>query len=145
MFLIDRQYMEYIGYVECIVYLNFDSFETVLIKAQWYNSVYGTGRNAILLEDECGHLQVKEVNFAPDISTLDEPFVFPKDVEQLYFMKDKIHKGWFLAVKVNARSMRVPYQKCGNIIKQSAVGSESDGEDESPVEHASLAWGGIPI
>ena len=129
MFLIDGQHKEYVGYVEAIVRLNFDSFETVLMKAQWFDSVYGTGRNATLEEDECGHLRVKEVNFASDTSPLNEPFAFPKDVEQLFFVKDKIHKGWLLAVKVNARSMRVSYCKSNSGCEESALESENNIED----------------
>ena len=129
MFLIDGQQKEYVGYVESIVRLNFDSFETVLLKARWFDSVHGTGRNATLVEDECGHLRVKQVNFASDTSPLDEPFAFPKDVEQLFFVKDKIHKGWLLAVKVNARTMRVAYCKSNSGREESAVQTEDDGGD----------------
>jgi hypothetical protein len=129
MFLIDGQHREYVGYVEAIVRLNFDSFETVLLKARWFDSVHGTGRNATLVEDECGHLRVKEVNFVSDTSPLDEPFAFPKDVEQLFFVKDKIHKGWLLAVKINARSMRVSYCKSNSGCEESALESKNDGED----------------
>jgi hypothetical protein len=111
MFVIDGEHKEYVGYVDAIVRLDFNTFETVLIKAQWYDSVHGNGRNATLVEDESGHLRVKEVNFASDNSPLDEPFAFPKDVEQLYFVKDKLHKGWLLGIKGNARSTRISYRK----------------------------------
>ena len=64
-----------------------------------------------------------------DTSPLDEPFAFPKDVEQLFFVKDKIHKGWLLAVKVYARSMRVSYYKSNSDCEELVLESENDGED----------------
>jgi hypothetical protein len=99
MFLINGEYKEYVEYVNAIVRLDFDTFEMVLIKAEWYDSVHGSGKNAMLVEDENGHLRMKELNLASDSSPLDEPFAFPKDVEQLYFVKDKLHKRWLLSVK----------------------------------------------
>jgi hypothetical protein len=45
------------------------------------------------VEDESGHLMVKEINFISDNSPLYEPFAFPKEMKQLYFVKDKMHKG----------------------------------------------------
>jgi hypothetical protein len=145
MFVINGQHRKYVGYVESIIRLNFDSFETILFKAQWYASVHKPGRNATLVEDECGHLRVKEVNFAPDSSPLDKPFAFPKDVEQLYFVKDKIHKGWLLAVKVNARSIRVSYQKSRDVCGESAASFESDEDDDIPLDRPSVSRRGVPV
>jgi hypothetical protein len=99
-FEIEEEQKEYIGYVDAIVRLDFDSFETVLIKAKWYNINHSRERSSTLVEDECGHLRVKVVDFIPDSSTSDEPFVFPKDVEQLFFVDDWLLVGWKLVVKV---------------------------------------------
>ena len=87
-FEIEEEQKEYIGYVDAIVHLDFDSFKTVLIKAKWYNIHHSRGRSSTLVEDVCGHLRVKVVDFIPDSSASDEPFVFPKDVEQLFFVDD---------------------------------------------------------
>ena len=46
---------EYYGYVESIVRLSFDSFETVLFKVRFWDSVIRQhGPNATVLIDECG-------------------------------------------------------------------------------------------
>ena len=127
-FEIEEEQKEYIGYVVAIVRLDFDSFETVFIKAKWYNIHHSRGRSSTLVEDECRHLRVKVVDFIPDSFALDEPFVFSKDVEQLFFVDDWIHAGWKLVVKVEARGCRVCYQR------SSPITVESDEEDNNSPE-----------
>jgi hypothetical protein len=130
-FEIEGEQKEFIGYIDAIVRLDFDSFEIVLIKAKWYNSNHSQGRSCTLLEDECGHLRVKMVDFLPDTSAIDEPFAFPKDVEQFFFVDDWIHNGWKLAIKVQLRVAKVYYTRSPRSSIEDTAKSESSGEEGS--------------
>lgn len=55
----------------------------------------------------------------------DEPFVFPKDVDQVFYVDDNINVGWKLVVKVNPRSNLVIYKRAG--------GNSGDAVDDEAV------------
>jgi hypothetical protein len=151
-FNIEGEEKEYIAYVEEIVRLDFDSFETVVIKAKWYNGNHRQGRACTILEDECGHLRIKDVSFLPDNSPSDEPFAFPKDMEQIFYVDDWIHRGWKLAIKVQPRSKKVFYKRFRSDARISGNDSEdleastSDNEDAGAPQHQEEHTAhGIPI
>lgn len=109
---VEGQKTEFYGYVDTIVRLNFDSFNTVLFKCQFWDSIIRQrGSNATVLEDECGFDRVKARNFLRASAMDDDPFIFPKDVSQLFYVNDPINQGWKLAVKVQHRSNLVVYKK----------------------------------
>lgn len=56
----DGEGTEYLGFVESIVQVHFDSFDTVLIKGKGYNSIIRRGSSGTLMTDECGFLRVKQ-------------------------------------------------------------------------------------
>jgi hypothetical protein len=143
---IDGEEREFNGYVDAIVRLNFDSFETVLIKAKWYNSNHSNERSCMLLEDECGHLRVKVVDFLPDDSPSDEPFAFPKDLDQLFFVDDWLHRGWKLAVKVQPRTSKVCYQSSRPTATENHAEGESSTEtDQNLFESTSVGHLSRPV
>lgn len=119
----DGEGTEYLGYVESIMRIHFDSFDTVLIKGKWYNSIIRRGSSGTLVTDECGVLRVKAGRFMSDSLVTDEPLVFPKDILQVFFVEDIINRGWKLVVHVNTRSKRVFYKR------KRGEGGESDGEE----------------
>lgn len=117
---------EYFGYVDTIVKLNFDSFDTVLFKCQfWDSKIRKRGTNATVFEDECGFDRVKAGEFLRASSIQDDPFIFPKDVSQLFYVEDAINEGWKIVVKVQARSNLVAYKRSGVISEAS--------EEETPL------------
>ena len=86
--------VQYYGYLEQIVRLKFDGFETILFKGKFWDSVIRQrDSNAMVLEDECGFHQVKAGNYIIDTKAADEPFVFPKDVTQVFDVDDRVNIG----------------------------------------------------
>jgi hypothetical protein len=58
---------EFIGQIDQIMELNYDSEKPVLIKAKWYNNVLNPrGASTTLLDDECGIQMVLAKDFMPD-------------------------------------------------------------------------------
>lgn len=103
---------EYFGLVDSIVRLNFDSFSTVLIKGKWYDSVEESSRRrGTVVLDECGFMRVRAQKFMPDNRMTDEPFMFPKDLEQVFYLDDKLNRGWKIVIPVHTRSKRVFFSK----------------------------------
>ena len=103
----DGEDTEYVGFVDSIIRVHFDSFDTVLIKGKWYNSIIRRGSSGTLVRDECGVLRIKAGRYMSESSVTDEPLVFPKDVAQIFYVEDKWNQGWKLVVHVNSRSKRV--------------------------------------
>ena len=122
----DGEGTKYLGYVEKILQVHFDSFDTVLIKGKWYNSIIRRGSTSTLMQDECGVVRIKAGRFISESSITDEPLVFPKDVSQVFFVDDTIHRGWKLVVHVNTRSKRFFYKRDQNISEES---EDDDGAD----------------
>lgn len=92
--------------------MTFESFETVIFKCQFWNSIIRQrGLNAIVLEDKCGFECVKASSFLSNFAIDDNPFIFPKDVNQLFYVDEAIHVGWKLAMKVNSSSKLVVYKR----------------------------------
>lgn len=119
----DGEGTEYLGYVDNIIRVHFESFDTVLIKEKWYNSIIRRGAGGTLVEDECGVVRIKAGRFMSESASTDEPLVFPKDVAQVFYVEDTINRGWKLVVHVDTRSKRVFY------CRSRELGGSSDGED----------------
>lgn len=128
----DGEGTEYVGYVDSIIRVHFDSFDTVLIKGKWYNSIIRRGSSGTLVKDECGVVRIKVGRFMSESSVTDEPLVFPKDVSQVFYVEDSINRGWKLVVHVNTRSKRVFYKR------EREYDGESE-EDEVPEQPDVLA------
>lgn len=126
---------EYLGYVDSIIRVHFESFDTVLIKGKWYNSVIRRGSSGTLVKDECGVVRIKAGRFMSESCVTDESLVFPKDVSQVFYVDDCINKGWKLAVHVNTRSKRVFYER----ERDGVFESDEDEGAEAPTEVESTA------
>ena len=59
----------------------------------------------------------------------DEPFVFPKDVIQVYNVEDRINVGWKLVVPLNSRSNLVVYKH--KIVVDHEEGGPEDAEEDA--------------
>jgi hypothetical protein len=105
--------IEYYGKIESIVQIRFTSFEVTLLKGMWFNSEPKHDRAlASLVLDECGFNRIKVTNNMMKSTTVsDEPFVYPGDVEQVFFVEDKLHKGWELVVPYDRRTKYVYYER----------------------------------
>jgi hypothetical protein len=101
--------VEYFGQVENIVELHFTSFEVKLIKRKWYvsKSLFKTRPNLLL--DECGFLRVKTSPLPSHLPT-HEPFVRPEDCDCVFFINDRLNKGWNIIVKYEPRAVPVVYK-----------------------------------
>lgn len=97
--MINRGKLQYYGFLQCIVRVEFDSFETVLFGREWYDTIVKRGKNGTLVEDECGFNRIKIGHFFPIHRATNEPFIFPKDVIEVFYMKDVINPGWEIAIE----------------------------------------------
>jgi hypothetical protein len=104
----------YMGYVHKILRVSFVSFETILVKDKWWNSVvrHGNTTGNTLVTDECGFERIKSnVRFMSSKKFDDEPLCFPKDLEQVFYIDDWIHRGWKLVIPVASRTKRIVYKR----------------------------------
>lgn len=80
----------------------------------WNTIIWHHGPNAPALDDECEFSRVKIAKVLSDDKPEDKPFVFPKDVNQVFYVDDHINEGWKLVVKVNPQSSLVVYKQVAN-------------------------------
>jgi hypothetical protein len=67
-----------------------------------------------------------------DSTAAAQPFAFPKDLDQVFFVDDPIHAGWKLAVKVNPRAKRVCYPR-DNSDEETSDGSDDESGAPTPI------------
>lgn len=118
---------EYFGLLDTIVKISYQSFEKVLFHAKWYKTEGKPGRWQTLCEDECGALRVKFVRPMSEKLPSDEPFADPNEVEQVFFVDDKINRGWKLVVHAEPRGKRVFYRRQEG---ESSASEEDEREDD---------------
>lgn len=95
---------EYIGQIEHIVQLNYDMERSILLKCKWWNNNATTWRQSTtLVQDECGFLRVLAKEFMPDHLPRHEPFAFPRDVNQVFVVEDRLNQNWLLVVDTEVR------------------------------------------
>ena len=100
----------YYGYLDSIVTLNYCSFRITLFHVKWYKSITKGIRQNLCL-DECGHNRIKIGAFLSEKKETDEPFVQPEEVDQVFYIPDRIYRGWHLIVHSGSRSKRVIYKR----------------------------------
>lgn len=111
--------LQYYRFLQCIVRVEFDTVEK-------------RRNNGTLLEDECGFNRIKTGHFFPIHRAIDEPFIFPKDVIQVFYVKDRINYGWEIVVKVASRSKLRYYERRSSVQTADEEDLEVDEEDLHP-------------
>ena len=98
---VDGIEIEYFGYVDSIVPLNFDNFQTVLFECKFWKSVIRQHMpNATVLVDECGLTCIRTSTILRWLRWNNEPFIFPKDISQVFYIDDQINQRWKLVIRV---------------------------------------------
>lgn len=98
---------EYIGQIHEIVRLTYNTQRIVLLKGKWWNNKKNArGQSTTLITDECGFLRVYAKEFMPDNLPQHEPFVFPKDANQVFLVNDRLHPHWYIVVDTEVRKER---------------------------------------
>ena len=85
----------------------------VLFKAKWFVTNTAPRSTATQVEDKCGFLQINGNWMLPNHCERDERMANPTDVEQVFFVKDNLHRGWLFVVHSTPRSSRVFYGNGG--------------------------------
>ena len=63
-----------------------------------------------MIIDECGFPRVRTRTYLPSHLVCHEPFVYPHECDQVFFVEDQINPGWSLVKKVDPRSKPVVYK-----------------------------------
>lgn len=95
---------KYIGLIEHILRLNYDRVRPMLLKGKWwYNYVMPWRESTTFFQDECGFMRVVAHEFMVDHLLRHKPFVFPKDVNHIFLVIDRLHLHWLLVVDSEVR------------------------------------------
>lgn len=120
--------VEYYGKICNIIEVKFASLKRVLLKVDWYDSKATPRGNPRVLVDECKFTRVRTNSFMPSHLVGHEPFVYPLDEDQVFFVGDRLNTNWHLVVKYEARSHKVVYD-----MKRNNIAFEDD--ENIPVQH----------
>lgn len=93
----------YYGRIIDIIELNWSkNFIVVLFKCQWVDVLSGRG----IKKDKYGYTLV---NFSHPIHTGEkvghEPFIFPNQADQVFYIEDKLNPGWSVVMKMKPRDI----------------------------------------
>lgn len=125
----DLKGKEYIGQIEHIIQVNYHSVQFVLLKCKWWgNNASFRHPSTNYVQDECGHMRVYARAFMPDHLEKHEPFIFPKDVNQVFLVDDRIHRDWKIVVDTEVRHIRpsLPLVLDDDIQGSSSEGAEAE-------------------
>lgn len=96
-----------------------------------------------MLVDKCGLNRVKTIVVLGDEKPEDKPFVFPKDVTQVFYVDDPLNSGWKFIVPVDPRLNLIVYKHPGErgALPGEEATSKNDGrgdgtEDTNTMESA---------
>lgn len=99
---------EFVGQIEHIIVLDYDSVKVTLFRGLWYNNNATVRRKSTtLVEDECGFLRVYAKEFMSSHLLKHEPYVLPKDCNQVFMVEDRLRKHWKIVVDTEVRKTRV--------------------------------------
>ncbi len=82
--------MEYVGWVENILELNYKVLNTIVLLCNWVKVNY-VASSTIVKQNEYGFTLV---NFASIIPISNQSFGFPLHVDQIFFPSDPKERGW---------------------------------------------------
>ena len=84
-----------------IVEVNFGSFHIILAWALWYRSEL-SGRNAIIIMDECGFFRVNTIHDQPKNRVNSDVWIYPYQVDQCFYMDLPHMHPWEVVVSINS-------------------------------------------
>lgn len=115
--------LEYVGWVEEILSVDYGHFEVVVIYCNWV--VANTkGDGATMKRDEYGFTTV---NFQRLIPHSAQSFAFPLHIEQVFFAHDVAKRGWEVVLRKEPRAVRVfSKQQRTDEVQCTALGKNSD-------------------
>jgi hypothetical protein len=117
--------LQYVGVLKDILQLDYGTMSTpiVLFRCDWV-------RNA---SDNCGNITYKQdnarflmVNFRHMLPEYIEPFVFPSQVQQVFYADDQHTPWWKVVLHVEPRSRRVFFDTYGEYISTNEDGNALD-------------------
>ena len=96
--------VEYVGWVEEIIGVDYGKFELLLLYCKWVQATW-SGPRATMKRDEYGFTFVK---FEHTIPYSSDSFAFPLHAQQVFFVDDVAHPRWKVVLRKEPRSARVP-------------------------------------
>jgi hypothetical protein len=96
--------VEYVGWVEEIIGVDYGKFELLLLYCKWVQATWN-GPRATMKRDEYGFTLVR---FEHTIPYSSDSFAFPLHAQQVFFVDDVAHPGWKVVIRKEPRSARVP-------------------------------------
>jgi hypothetical protein len=94
-----KEKQEFIGQIDQINELNYNSMKPILLKCKWYNNnVLPQRPSTTLVDDECGVQRVLAKEFLHDHLICHESFVWPEGCNQVFLIPDRLNKHWQLVV-----------------------------------------------
>jgi hypothetical protein len=122
---------EFVGQIEQIMKLDYDTVEPILIRAKWFknNAIHGRP-STTLVEDECGIQRVLTTAFMRNDLFRHEPYVFPEQCNQVFLVPDKVHLDWQLVVDTEVRRERPNLPHLPHEVTASGPGTSHSGEDD---------------
>ncbi len=121
--------MPHYGKLEEILVVSYDAhskFEEYVFKCKWFK-VNLAGANCTVVQDECGHTQLKTsaTSYQPSHWQTSEPFTFPSHVEQCFYLPYPPNpEEWSLVVTYVPRSCSILGEKLEVVFTTSEVDDE---------------------
>jgi hypothetical protein len=95
--------LEYVGWIEKILQLNYEVLNTIVFFCNWVKANY-IGNNATIKKDEYGFTFV---NFTSLIPISNQSVTFPIHVQQVFFSNDPKEQGWKVVLHKDPRGKQV--------------------------------------
>ena len=96
-----RGTLGYIGKMQEIIEVDFSYFQCVIFKCKWWDTF---DRNNVKEDRNSRWIYINSRNMWDEAK---EPYVFPKDCNQVFFYLDVLDRDWWFVLRYNPRSKQI--------------------------------------
>lgn len=90
--------LQYFGVLKIIFRFDFASFSVVLFYCKWFRSIL-VGKHATMKIDKYGFQMVDTTKLLRSTEIIDQPFVLPSHVHQVFYVPDLIEPNWSVVLE----------------------------------------------
>ena len=88
----------YIGKIQEIMQVDFSYFQCFIFRCKWWDTF---DENNVKVDHDSGLICINSKKMLVEMK---EPYVFPKDCNQVFFYRDVLDKDWWFVLRHDPRS-----------------------------------------
>ena len=114
--------LSYVGKIQEVMQVDFSYFQCVIFKCKWWDTF---DRNNEKVGRDSGLICI---NYKKMLVEIKEPYIFPKDCNQVFFYPDVLDRDWWFILRHDPRSKHIFVNN--NVVMPNDEDNQGDGNEE---------------